>query len=159
MDWFYGGMVQAHGTFAWFIAAIFAVRGAAALFGAKWHMDLRLLAVIFLAYGSIAFTGLSLWVLMHHDPLRDGWFAGKLIALVVYGVCAHWAVGNGRYRAIGYVVGLLMLAYILGASITRQAWLVGAVNVPSSQPGVHASAALHAVKPPGGSLRGGDYQA
>jgi uncharacterized membrane protein SirB2 len=126
MDWFYGGMVQAHGTFAWFIAAVFAVRGAAALFGAKWHMDLRLLAVIFLAYGSIAFTGLSLWVLMHHDPLRDGWFAGKLIALVVYGVCAHWAVGNGRYRAIGYVVGLLMLAYILGASMTRQALLVGA---------------------------------
>lgn len=124
MDWFYGGMVQVHGYFAWFIVAVFAVRGAAALFDAKWRMDLRMLSVVFLAYGSLAFTGLSLWVLVHHDPLRDGWFAGKLIALLVYGVCAHWAVGIGRFRAIGYVLGLLMLAYILGVSMTRQALLV-----------------------------------
>ncbi len=145
MDWFYGGMVQVHGYAAWFIVAVFAARGLASLFDAKWRMDLRLLSVVFLAYGSLAFTGLSLWALMHHDPFRDGWFAGKLIALLVYGVCAHWAVGNGRFRAIGYVLGLLMLAYILGASVTRQAWPVGVLNL-LNHPGVHEQFALSTVK-------------
>ena len=121
MDWFYLQMVQIHGYFAWIIALIFAVRGAAALFDAPWRMDGRLLTMAFFAYGSLAVTGLSLWVLMHHDPLRDAWFAGKLIALLVYSVCAHWAVGEGRFRAIGYGMGLLMLAYMLAASVTRQA--------------------------------------
>lgn len=125
MDWFYVQMVQTHAYFAWFTVAVFAVRGLAALFDFEWRMDARLLAVAFLAYGAIAVTGLSLWALMHHDPLRDGWFAGKLIALLVYGVCAHWAVGKGRFRAVGYVLGLLMLAYMLAASVTRQAWPVG----------------------------------
>lgn len=125
MDWFYVQMVQTHAYFAWFVAAVFAVRGLAALFDFEWRMDVRLLAVVSLAYGAIAVTGLSLWVLMHHDPLRDGWFAGKLVALLVYGVCAHWAVGKGRFRAVGYVLSLLMLAYMLGASMTRQAWPLG----------------------------------
>ena len=125
MDWFYVQMVQMHGYFAWFIVVVFAVRGMAALFDAKWRMDLRLLSLAFLAYGMLGFSGLSLWALMHHNPMRDGWLAGKLIALVVYGVCAHWAVGNGRYRAIGYAVSLLMLAYMLGAAMTRQAWPLG----------------------------------
>jgi uncharacterized membrane protein SirB2 len=126
MDWFYVQMVQMHAYFAWFIAAVFAVRGLAALFDAKWRMDVRLLSVTFLAYGGLAVSGLSLWELMNYNPLRDGWFAGKLVALSVYGVCAHWAVGNGRFRAIGYVLSLLMLAYILGASMTRHVWLVSA---------------------------------
>lgn len=126
MDWFYVQMVQMHGYFAWFIAAVFAVRGLAALFDAEWRMDIRLLAVAFTAYGGLAVSGLSLWALMHHDPFRDGWFAGKLVALLVYGVCAHWAIGNGRFRSIGYVVSLLMLAFMLGVSMTRQAWPFGA---------------------------------
>jgi uncharacterized membrane protein SirB2 len=125
MDWFYVQMVELHAYIAWFIVATFAVRGLAALFDAKWRMDLRLLSMVFVAYGLLGISGLSLWALMHHNPLHHGWLAGKLIALVVYGLCAHWAVGSGRYRAVGYVVSLLMLAYMLGVSMTRQAWPIG----------------------------------
>lgn len=121
MDWFYTQMVEMHVLVAWISAAVFAVRGAAALFGATWHMDFRLLALAFLAYTILVVSGLSLWALMHHNPLHGGWFAGKLLALVVYGVCAHWAVGKGHYRAVGYSISLLMLTYIISAGMTRQA--------------------------------------
>ena len=122
MDWFYTQMVQTHAYAAWFVAVVFAVRGLAALFDFEWRMDVRLLAVVSLAYGAIAVTGLSLWALMHHDPTRDAWFAVKLMALAVYGVCAHWAVGKGRFRAVGYVLSLLMLLCMFSVSMTRQAW-------------------------------------
>ena len=120
MDWFYVQMVAMHALAGWLSAAIFVVRGAAALFDAQWRMDFRLLAIAFLAYTVLIISGLSLWALMHHNPLYDGWLAGKLVALVVFAVCAHWSVGNGRYRAVGYVLGLLALAYTLSAALTRQ---------------------------------------
>lgn len=121
MDWFYVQMVEMHALTGWLSAAIFAVRGAAALFDAPWRMDFRLLAIAFLVYVGLIVSGLSLWVLMHHNPLYDGWLAGKLVALVVFAVCAHWAVGDGRYRAVGYVLGLLAVGYTLAAAMTRQA--------------------------------------
>lgn len=120
MDWFYVQMVQMHSLLAWLSAALFVVRGLAALFDAKWRMDIRLLSVAFLAYGMLALSGLSLWALMHHNPIYDAWLAMKLIALLLYAVCAHWAIGYGRYRAVGYAISVLMLAYILLVSTTRQ---------------------------------------
>lgn len=123
MDWFYVQMVEMHALVAWISAAIFTARGAAALFDAKWRMDFRLLILAFLAYTVLVVSGFSLWALLHHNPLHGGWFAAKLFAVLAYGACAHWAVGNGEYRAVGYALSLLMLAYIIAASTTRQLFL------------------------------------
>ncbi|MBA4343766.1 MAG: hypothetical protein C0423_16625 [Methylibium sp.] len=123
MDWFYSQMLQMHALLAWFSVLFFVVRGLAALFDAEWRMDGRVLTLAFGAYTLLAVSGLSLWSLLQHNPMRDNWLAAKLIALVVYGVCAHWAVGTGRLRAVGYVLGLLMLAYVMGLSMTRQVLL------------------------------------
>lgn len=123
MDWFYVQMVQTHALVAWISVGIFAVRGAAALFDANWRNDYRLLAITFLAYLFLVVSGFSLWALMHHNPIYDGWLAGKLIALVIYAFCAHWAVSNESYRAICYVICLLMLAYIIASATTRQGLL------------------------------------
>lgn len=123
MDWFYVQMVQTHALVAWITVGIFAVRGAAALFDASWRMDYRLLAIVFLAYLLLVISGLSLWALMHHNPIYDGWLAGKLIALIIYAFCAHWAVSDHPYRAVGYGISLLMLAYAVSAATTRQGLL------------------------------------
>ncbi len=123
MDWFYSQMLEMHVLLAWFSVAMFAVRGLAALFDAEWRMDGRVLTLAFGAYTLLAVSGLSLWSLLNHNPMREDWLAAKLIALVIYGFSAHWAVTRQAYRATAYVLALLMLAYIMGVSLTREAWL------------------------------------
>ena len=61
--------------------------------------------------------------LLYLNPLRDHWLLGKLIALPGYTVSAHWALGRGEFRSLGYVIALLCLACMVGASITRSAGL------------------------------------
>lgn len=123
MDWFYSQMLEMHVLLAWFSVILFAARGLAALFDAEWRMDGRVLTLAFGAYTLLAVSGLSLWSLLNHNPMREDWLAAKLLALAVYGVSAHWAMTRQAFRAAAYTLALLMLAYIMGVSLTRQALL------------------------------------
>lgn len=123
MAWFYVQMLQMHALLAWCSVAFFVARGLAFQFGAAWVMDDRVRTIVFSIDLLMTVSGLSLWALLHHNPLYDAWLAAKLVALVVYTVCAHWAMGRGEFRVLGYLAALAALGYMVGASVTRSAWL------------------------------------
>ncbi|MET0518795.1 MAG: SirB2 family protein [Burkholderiaceae bacterium] len=128
MDWFYLPMLQWHALLAWTSVAFFLIRGLAFQFGgegtpwarwAEWAMDARLRILVFGVDLLLTVTGLSLWGSLHYNPLRETWLLAKLLALLAYTVCAHWAMGRGEFRIAGYVAALAALGYMLAASITR----------------------------------------
>lgn len=122
MDWFYLPMLQWHALLAWVSVAFFLVRGLAFQFGgrwADWAMDPRLQTLVFGVDVLLTVSGLSLWGSLHYNPLRETWLFSKLVALVIYTVCAHWAMGRGEFRIAGYVAALAALGYMLAASFTR----------------------------------------
>ncbi|MDC8787042.1 SirB2 family protein [Roseateles koreensis] len=120
MDWFSDGMRQTHVALAWFSVLLFLVRGLAVQFGANWPLDSRFSVLVFCADTLLTVTGLSLWVLLYYSPLRDAWLALKLLALVGYTACAYLAMGKGEFRSLAYLYALLMLAYMMGVSYTRE---------------------------------------
>ena len=123
MDWFYSQMVFIHSLLAWCSLTLFLIRGLAFQFGAEWSMDVRLRAVVFGVDTMLTVCGLSLWGSIGYSLTRDTWLTAKLLALVGYTVCAHWAMGRGEFRLLGYLLALLQLAYMMGVSITRSPWL------------------------------------
>lgn len=120
MNWFYLQMLELHKVLAWCSVLIFAVRGLAAQFGLGWAKDSRLLLMIFGVNMLLAVTGLSLWGLLHFSPLRDSWLTVKLLVLVAYALCAHWALGSGEFHVPAYMAALMLLAYAIALSATRQ---------------------------------------
>lgn len=117
-------MGQIHAVLAWFSVAMFLVRGLAFQFGAAWAMDERLRTLVFGVDFLLTITGLSLWVLLYLNPLlRDGWLLAKLLALTAYTFSAHRAMGSPKLHWLAYLSSLLLLAYMMGVSITRSPWL------------------------------------
>ena len=117
-------MGQIHALLAWFSVAMFLVRGLAYQFGSAWSMDVRLRTLVFAADFLLTITGLSLWALLYLNPfLRDGWLLAKLLALAAYTFSAHLAMGSSRFHLPAYFGALLLLAYMVGVSVTRSPWL------------------------------------
>jgi len=117
-------MSEIHALLAWCAVLLFLVRGLAFQFGADWAGDSRLRVLVFAVAVILTVTGLSLWVLRYHNPVRDGWLLAKLLAWVAYLECGHWAiVGRGRWRGLAYLGAVLLLAYMMGLSLTRSVWL------------------------------------
>jgi uncharacterized membrane protein SirB2 len=103
---------------------MFLVRGLAFQLGRAWAMDERLRTLVFGADFLLTITGLSLWVLLYLNPfLRDGWLLAKLLALAAYTFSAHVAMGSPKVHWLAYIASLLLLAYMMGVSITRSPWL------------------------------------
>ncbi|MCH7342207.1 SirB2 family protein [Pelomonas sp. CA6] len=119
MTWFYTQMVQMHALLAWIGIVFFLIRGMAVLLEAAWEMDDRVRLLVFGVDVLLVISGLSLWGALQYSPLREGWLAAKLIALMLYIACAHWAMGRRALRLPGYVLGLLALGYVMGVSYTR----------------------------------------
>lgn len=117
-------MAQMHALLGWAALALFLLRGVAAFqFGKRWAMDVRVRVVVFSVHFLLVMTGLSLWALRYDDPTRQSWFAAKLIGVIAFAGCAHWAMGNERFRLDGYLAGLLVLTYVALVSVTRSATL------------------------------------
>lgn len=117
-------MSEIHALLGWSALALFLLRGLAFQFGAAWASDSRLSVLAFGVYVLLAVTGLSLWVLRFLNPTRDSWLLAKLLALGLFALCSHLALGSrNEFRLAGFLLGLLLLAYMLGVSITRSAGL------------------------------------
>ena len=119
-------MGQIHALLAWASVTMFLVRGLAFQLGARYAsmaLDTRLQTLVFGIDLMLTVTGLSLWALLLLSPLRDAWLGAKLLALVAYTVFAHAAMGKSEFSILSYAAALLMLAYMLAASITRSAVL------------------------------------
>jgi uncharacterized membrane protein SirB2 len=124
MDWFYTQMVQMHAILGWCVLGLFLARGLGAQLGMQWPFDARLRPLIFGAHFLLAISGLSLWNLLGYDPRYHPWLAAKLIALAAYYAIGHWALTPNRFSLPAYLAALLLLAYVMGVSITRQLLIV-----------------------------------
>ena len=124
MSWFYAQMIQWHVLLAWCSIGIFFTRGLLFQFGTprlqELAQDARLLVVVFGVNACLVVTGLSLWGSIGYNPLRDWWLGAKLVALVGYMVCGHWAMSQARLHLLGYLTALALLALAMDLSINRQ---------------------------------------
>lgn len=116
-------MAEMHAVLGWCMLLLFLVRGMGHQFGAKWAEDSRLSVLAFGVVVLLSVTGLSLWALRFYNPMRDGWLMGKLLALLIYVEAAHVAMDEGRFHVLGYLSAMLLLAYMMGASLSRSPWL------------------------------------
>lgn len=116
-------MRETHMILAWVSVTLFAVRGLAYQLDIKWAGDSGLQVIVFGVDTLMTCTGLSLWVLMHFNPMRDTWLLTKLLALAGYTVLAHVSMWRGQFTVYAYVGAIACLAYMLGVSYTRSAAL------------------------------------
>lgn len=124
MTWFYSQMVDWHVLLAWCSVAIFFTRGLMFQFGPprlqEIAKDARLLVLVFGVNACLVVTGLSLWGSIGYNPVRDWWLGIKLVALVGYMICGHWAMSQARLHILGYLTALALLALAMDLSINRQ---------------------------------------
>ncbi len=124
MTWFYSQMVQWHVLLAWCSVGLFFTRGAMFQFGSarlrEWAKDARLMVLVFGVNACLLVTGLSLWGSIGYHPLRDAWLGVKLLALVGYMFCGHWAMSQARMHLLGYFTALALLALAMDLSINRR---------------------------------------
>ena len=120
MDWFYPQILQLHVVMAWATLLLFIVRGLAHQLGYDWAKDGPLLLISFGANTLLIITGLSLWGSLYYNLLTDTWLLAKLIALLLYFAASHFSFSDHPQRALGYGLGVLMLAYALAVAYARQ---------------------------------------
>ncbi|MFG6489398.1 SirB2 family protein [Roseateles sp. BYS78W] len=124
MDWYYSQMVQWHVLLAWCSVGLFFTRGAMFQFGTPRLRDIaqdaRLMVLVFGVNACLVVTGLSLWGSIGYNPLTDWWLGVKLVALIGYWSCGHWAMTQQRLHVLGYLTALALLALAMDLSINRQ---------------------------------------
>ena len=124
MTWYYTEMVQWHVLLAWCSVGLFFTRGLLFQFGTprlqELAKDARLMVLVFGVNACLVVTGLSLWGAIGYHPLTDGWLGVKLLALVGYWACGHWAMSQQRLHLLGYLTALALLALAMDLSFSRQ---------------------------------------
>jgi uncharacterized membrane protein SirB2 len=124
VTWFYTQMLEWHVLLAWCSVAIFFTRGLLFQFGSprlqEIAKDARLMVLVFGINACLVVSGLSLWGSLGYNPLRDWWLGVKLVALVGYVACGHWAMSQARLHLLGYLTAVALLALAMDLSINRQ---------------------------------------
>ncbi len=123
MTWFYSQMVQWHVLLAWCSVTLFFARGFVFQFGSPrlqaMAKDARLLVLVFGVNACLVVTGLSLWGAIGYNPISDSWLGLKLVALVGYVACGHWAMSQQQLHLLGYLTALALLALAMDLSFNR----------------------------------------
>jgi uncharacterized membrane protein SirB2 len=99
---------------------LFALRGGAALAGARWPMWAPLRYLTYTIDTVLLTAALMLATLLHQYPFVHGWLTAKVLLLVLYVLLGTWALKRGRTqatRATCYVAALLVFLFIV--SIAR----------------------------------------
>lgn len=123
MDWFYTQMLEMHRILGWCSVILFAGRGLAYHLGGRWATDSRGGVIAFGVNMLLVISGLSLWNLLYFNPLHDAWLMVKLLAVVGYGLSAHYAMREENFSLPLFFTALLLLAYIVAVSFSRDPWL------------------------------------
>ena len=114
---FYPQIKQFHVFVALLSGAIFAVRGAFALAGARWPQALPVRLLSYSVDTALLTAALMLLTILPWAMFGNGWLAVKLLLLVAYvvlGVFAMRPARSRRTRAICYAAALLAFAAIYG---------------------------------------------
>lgn len=114
---------QAHLALVVVSGLLFTWRGAGVLAGAGWplHTALRVGSVVIDTL--LLAAGLSLWMLLQLNPVREHWLGAKLALLVLYIVLGSWALkraGSTAARAAFFVAALTVWATMVSIGWTRQ---------------------------------------
>ena len=114
---FYPQIKSAHVALVVASGALFALRGAAVLAGRAWPMRkaLRVLSVVI--DSSLLAAGVTLWVLLSLQPLRDAWLGSKLALLVLYVVLGTVALKRGR--AWAYAAALTCYLFMVSIALAH----------------------------------------
>jgi uncharacterized membrane protein SirB2 len=111
-----------HIGFVFCSGALFALRGAAVLAGARWPMTpAARVAAVCVDTGIVA-AALALLAALHLNPFTTPWIATKLALLVVYVVLGTFALRRARTRrgrAGFYAAALGTFAFMLGVALAH----------------------------------------
>ncbi len=100
--------------------SLFALRGAAVQFGAKWAMAAPLRYLSYSIDTVLLTAALMLATILHQLPFVHGWLTAKVLLLVCYVVLGTFALKRGRTRAVRtscWIAALLVYLFIV--SIAR----------------------------------------
>lgn len=100
--------------------SLFALRGAAVQFGAKWAMAAPLRYMSYSIDTVLLTAALMLATILHQLPFVHAWLTVKVLLLVCYVVLGTFALKRGRTRAVRtscWIAALLVYLYIV--SIAR----------------------------------------
>ena len=114
---FYPQVKLFHTTVALLSGALFAVRGAFALGGARWPRALPVKLLSYAVDTALLTAALMLLAILPRAMFANGWLATKLVLVVSYvvlGVSAMRPARGQRTRATCYCAALLVFASIYG---------------------------------------------
>jgi uncharacterized membrane protein SirB2 len=100
--------------------ALFALRGAVMLVGARWHMAAPLRYLSYTIDTVLLTAALMLATILHQYPFVHAWLTAKVLLLVVYVILGSYALKRGATRGVRartYFAALLVYAFII--SIAR----------------------------------------
>ena len=130
---FYPQIKQFHIFIAMLSGALFALRGAFVLAGARWPQALPVKWLSYAVDTSLLTAALMLLTILPWAMFANGWLLVKIVLIVVYvvlGVMAMRPQRNRRSRAIYYVLALLTFVAIYVTARTHNplgalAWITG----------------------------------
>jgi uncharacterized membrane protein SirB2 len=99
--------------------ALFALRGAVMLAGARWYMAAPLRYLSYTIDTVLLTAALMLATILHQYPFVHGWLTTKVLLLVVYVVLGSYALKRGSTRAgraWAYFAALLVFAFIISVA-------------------------------------------
>lgn len=91
--------------------ALFTLRAVVVLAGARWPLALLPRVASVVIDTALFGAGVSMWVALDLNPLRDHWLGVKLVLLVVYVVLGAWALRRAptRRAKAGFLVAALVV--------------------------------------------------
>ena len=125
---FYPQIKQFHIFVALLSGALFALRGAFALAGARWPHALPVRWLSWTVDTALLTAAMMLFTILPRELFANGWLTAKILLIVAYVVLGAFAMRRGRSqrgRALCYVAALLAFAQIYGIARTHQplGWL------------------------------------
>lgn len=114
---FYPQIKQFHIVIALLSGAIFAVRGAFVLGGARWPQALPVKWLSYAVDTALLTAAMMLLTILPWAMFGNGWLLTKLVLIVVYVALGVFALRRGRtrrVRALCYVLALLVFGAIYG---------------------------------------------
>ena len=100
--------------------SLFALRGAAVQFGAKWAMAAPLRYLSYSIDTVLLTAALMLAKILHQLPFVQGWLTAKVFLLVCYVVLGSFALKRGHTRVVRTMCWIAaLLVYLFIVSIAR----------------------------------------
>ncbi len=115
--WLYPALLWSHMLLVGLSLSLFSARGLGALWRQPWIMRPAVRGLSVSIDSLLLGAGISLWVLLQHNPLHEAWLATKLVLLVVYVVLGSLALKRARSPGARLVCLLAALA-CAGAMVT-----------------------------------------